>query len=153
MRYEDTLTIMEFVNAARRLLALPPVDRLPLMSTEQDDEDCCIVAAALGVPVGASAHADWSAADTWVMRVPDAGVAARLGERLGLAWRSAPAEVALPSELVDLAVSYHFAAVEGDADGALTAWSVLDATTCEWERWTPGCRISTPLAAPAAAAT
>lgn len=131
------LSVLGFINGVRRLLGVNGVPWIPLAGTEQDDEANCIVANALGLPVGASDHDDWGRDSQWVMRVPTAAVAQMVGLATGLEWRANPAEVALPEELIDLAVSYHFAAVEGDDLGRLTAWWVLDADTCEWLRFTP----------------
>lgn len=129
-------SVLDFVNRVRALLGLEVVPDIRLAGTEQDDETNCIVANALGVPVGPS-HDDRGGELRWVMRLPDPAVAEMLGLATGLEWRFEPAEVALPEELIDLAVSHHFAAVEGDRRGALSAWWVLDADTCEWLRCTP----------------
>lgn len=89
------------------------------------------------MPVGASDHDDWRTDSKWVMRLPSAAIVHMIGLATELDWRADPAEVALPEELIDLAVSYRFAALEGDDLGRLTAWWVLDADTCEWLRFTP----------------
>ncbi len=143
-------SVLGLVNGIRGLLGRDLLSWIWLAGTEQDDETNCIVANALGVPVGASDHDDWDGDSKWVMRLPSAAVAQMIGVQAGLDWRADPAEVALPEELIDLAVSYHFAAVEGDDFGRLTAWWVLDAGTCEWLRFTP---TQTTIAGPVDHAT
>lgn len=130
-------SVLGFVKGLRTLLGLSDLPCIWLAGTEQDDETNCIVANALGLPVGASDHDDWGSESKWVMRLPSAAAAQIVGFATGLDWRADPAEVALPEELIDLAVSHHFAAVESDELGALAAWWVLDADTCEWLRFTP----------------
>jgi hypothetical protein len=144
------MSVLGFVNDIRGLLGCDALPWIWLAGTEQDDETNCIVANALGVPVGASDHDDWDSDSTWVMHLPSAAIAEMIGLATGLDWRADPAEVALPEELIDLAVSYHFAAVEGDELGRLTAWWVLDADTSEWLRFTP---TQTTVVAPADDAT
>jgi len=112
-------SVLDFVNRVRSLLALDDLPCVWLSGTEQDDETNCIVANALGLPVGESEHEDWSGESRWVMRLPDPATARLVGVATGLDWRAQPAEAALPDVLIDLAVSYHFAAVEGDEAGAL----------------------------------
>lgn len=143
-------SVLGFVNRIRGLLGRDGLSWIWLAGTEQDDETNCIVANALGVPVGASDHDDWDSDSKWVMRLPTAAIAQIIGVQAGLDWRADPGEVALPEELIDLAVSYHFAAVEGDDLGRLTAWWVLDADTCEWLRCTP---TQTTIVAPVDGAT
>jgi hypothetical protein len=135
--YRRPTSVLGFVNRIRDLLGSDDLPSIRLAGTEQDDETNCIVANALGVPVGASDHHDWDSDSKWVMRLPSATIAQLISRATDLEWRADPAEVALPKELIDLAVSYHFAAVEGDELGRLTAWWVLDADTCEWLRFTP----------------
>lgn len=130
-------SVLVFVNGIRGLLGRDDLPCIWLAGTEQDDETNCIVANALGLPVGASDHDDWDSDSKWVMRLPSAAIAQMIGLATGLGWRADPAEVALPEELIDLAVSYHFAAVEGGDLGRLTAWWVLDADTSERLRFTP----------------
>ena len=137
LRHTRPTSVLGFVNAIRGRFGRDDLACIWLAGTEQDDETNCIVANALGLPVGASHHDDWDSDCKWVMRLPSADTAEMIGLATGLDWRADPAEVALPEELVDLAVSYHFAAVEGDDLGRLTAWWVLDANTCEWLRFTP----------------
>src|SRR4051812_39532675 len=119
------ISLLEFVNRIRTLIDLTEMPCIWLTGTAQDDEANCIVATALGLPVGQSENLGWSAESRWVMRMPDRATARLVGIVTDLDWRADPPEVALPDEVIDLAVSHHFAAVESDDIGVLAAWWVL----------------------------
>lgn len=65
------ISVLDFFNRVRTLLELNELPCAWMSGTEQDDETNCIVATALGAPVGESEHPDWSADSRWVMRPPD----------------------------------------------------------------------------------
>jgi hypothetical protein len=92
-------SVVGFVNGVRSLLGLHDLPCIWLAGTEQDDETNCVVANALGLPVGASDHDDWSTGSKWVMRLRSNNGARLVGLASGLDWRVNPAEVALPEEL------------------------------------------------------
>ena len=131
------ISVLDFCNRIRTLLDLDELPCLWLAGTEQDDDEACVVATALGTPVGPSDHPDWESEDRMVMRFADRATARLVGVITELPWREDPPEVQLPEEIMDLAVSHHFSAVDADDFGRLVAWYVLDRGSSEWERVTP----------------
>jgi hypothetical protein len=115
-------SLLEWVNSVRTLLDRPELPGIELDRTERDDDENCVVAMALGQPVGPSAASE-DALD-WVIRFDDGRVARRVGIIMGLKWRPEPPEVDLPEAVVDLAVSHHRGWVEADELGFLLAWWV-----------------------------
>ncbi len=128
------VSLLDFANRIRTLQELEEERVVWVRGTEPDDERNCVVARALGVPIGESAHHEWAREGRWVMRFADRLAARRVGTVTGLAWLPEPAEVALPDVLVDLVVAHHYDACRGDDLGILRVWVVPDGDTgsCSW---------------------
>ena len=120
------ISVLDYVNRVRALLGSPVLPGLPLLDTEADAEGHDVLGTALGVPIGGSEHPVWSARDRWVMRCSDASTAERVATALGSEWVAEPPEVALPDELVDLAVSEHYDVVVEDDEGWVRGWWIPD---------------------------
>jgi hypothetical protein len=115
-------SIIDFADAVRALCGRPHRRALPLANCERDSDERCVVAAALGVSVGESAHPSWAVDGRWVMRFADPATARRVGIGLDQPWRAEPAEVLLPDALVNLAVSHHYGVVVPDDGGDVRGW-------------------------------
>lgn len=117
-------SVLDFINRVRTICELTEWVELPFLGTEPDHETGCVVAAALGVPVGESGNPEWAAQGLWVMRFDDLRLARRVGVVTGQAWLSESPEVRLPEVLVDLAVAQHLDAVVPDDVGFVRGWWV-----------------------------
>jgi hypothetical protein len=115
-------SLIDFVNRVRTLQDLPKLPGVWVTDTESDNDERCIVASALGVPVSTSRSPGRE--EEWVMRFTDRLLARRVGIVMGLSWRPDPPEVALPDALIDLCVAEHFGFIEVGEIGFLKCWWV-----------------------------
>src|SRR4051794_38163389 len=118
-------SLLDFVERIRTLQDLPLAGAIVLLGTVPDDPEQCVLAAALGAPVGPVGGTgpddhEWDAA-LWLS---DRLTARRIGIVMGLEWRADPPAVRLPGDVADLAVSQHRGCVEADEIGFLRGWWV-----------------------------
>jgi hypothetical protein len=115
-------SLLDFIERVRTLQDLPPLGMVVIAGTLPDDDEACVLAAALGCPVRAVGQGD----DEWLyaMCFGDRLVARRVGIIMELPWRAEPPAVRVPDEVADLAVAQHHGRVEGDDIGLLHCWWV-----------------------------
>ena len=68
-----------------------------------------------------------------MIRFRDRLTARRVGIVMGLEWTPHPAEVRLPDQVIDLAVSQGVGRVEADEDGNLRGWWVPASRGRRWQ--------------------
>src|SRR4051794_5586095 len=150
--------LLAFINQVRSVQDRDHLRYLVMLDLDVDDEEECILATALGVPVGGSNDPAWSAAGRWVIRFDDYATARIAAICTQQEWLPERLEVELPELLVDFATSAHYGLVEQDDIGFVRAWHVpIDGNDLSKgfdDFWMPGMRtegveaVSTkPLAA------
>jgi len=135
---KSPVRLLDFVNAVRALQGREPVDTLPLVATEADDDRDGFVAVTLGCEAGDALDPEWSAQDRWVLRFSASRDAEDVAAMFGLPLSRRYNEVMAPADLVDLMVSEHFGLVEADDEGFVRGWWVpIDGRDAVMEWRTP----------------
>src|SRR4051812_10797351 len=116
--------LLAFINQVRSARDQDHLRYLVMLDLDADDEEACILATALGVPVGGSLDPAWCAAGRWTMRFGDYATARIAAICTEQEWLPERLEVELPELLVDFATSAHYGLVEQDDIGFVRAWHV-----------------------------
>lgn len=125
--------VLAFINRVRTIQELDELSAIDLKNTIPDDMSRCVLARAMQCEIDGARHPAWASDHRWVMRFADRAMARLVGIVTEQEWAGEHREVALPEDLVDLAVAAHAGVLLSDEPGFLRGWWVpADEEGTEW---------------------